>query len=109
MTGHIIYLVGAQGQVVGGAVVGALIASGLVVIMAASFMNPTFDRLPLDDEEVSDVAVHNQHCQNLSHRCELLTKLVLNIQHGVPPNLLTNGSLSPEVYSWAPGHQLTKT
>ncbi|EEF28312.1 DNA binding protein, putative [Ricinus communis] len=45
--GLTIYLAGAQGQVVGGGVVGALIASGPVVILAASFRNAAFDRLPI--------------------------------------------------------------
>ncbi|XP_073038623.1 AT-hook motif nuclear-localized protein 23-like [Primulina eburnea] len=46
-----IYLAGGQGQVVGGNVVGALIASGPVTIIAASFTNVAYERLPLDDEE----------------------------------------------------------
>ncbi|KZV31598.1 DNA-binding protein ESCAROLA [Dorcoceras hygrometricum] len=46
-----IYLAGGQGQVVGGNVVGALIASGPVVIIAASFTNVAYERLPLDEEE----------------------------------------------------------
>ena len=37
ITGLTIYLAGPQGQVVGGGVVGGLIASGPVVLMAASF------------------------------------------------------------------------
>ncbi|KAK1376287.1 AT-hook motif nuclear-localized protein [Heracleum sosnowskyi] len=48
-----IYLAGSQGQVVGGSVVGQLIASGPVVIMAASFGNAAYERLPLEDEESS--------------------------------------------------------
>ncbi|KAL8028426.1 hypothetical protein ABFX02_14G159300 [Erythranthe guttata] len=46
-----IYLAGGQGQVVGGNVVGALIASGPVIIVAASFTNVAYERLPLDEEE----------------------------------------------------------
>ncbi|XP_075510939.1 AT-hook motif nuclear-localized protein 21-like [Primulina tabacum] len=46
-----IYLAGGQGQVVGGNVVGALIASGPVIIIAASFTNVAYERLPLDEEE----------------------------------------------------------
>ncbi|XP_073278571.1 AT-hook motif nuclear-localized protein 23-like [Primulina huaijiensis] len=46
-----IYLAGGQGQVVGGNVVGALIASGPVTIIAASFTNVAYERLPLDEEE----------------------------------------------------------
>ncbi|KAA8514730.1 hypothetical protein F0562_017909 [Nyssa sinensis] len=46
-----IYLAGGQGQVVGGSVVGPLVASGPVVLMAASFANAVFERLPLEEEE----------------------------------------------------------
>ncbi|CAN1258686.1 AT-hook motif nuclear-localized protein 18 [Linum perenne] len=55
-TGLTIYLGGGQGQVVGGSVVGALTASGPVVIMAASFSNAAYERLPLEDQE--DPAQH---------------------------------------------------
>ncbi|KAJ8449347.1 hypothetical protein Cgig2_002479 [Carnegiea gigantea] len=50
-TGITIYLAGGQGQVVGGGVVGQLLASGPVVIMAASFSNAAYERLPLEEEE----------------------------------------------------------
>ncbi|XP_073029252.1 AT-hook motif nuclear-localized protein 23-like [Primulina eburnea] len=46
-----IYLAGGQGQVVGGNVVGALIASGPITIIAASFTNVAYERLPLEEEE----------------------------------------------------------
>lgn len=46
-----IFLGGGQGQVVGGTVVGPLVASGPVVLMAASFANAVFQRLPLDADE----------------------------------------------------------
>ncbi|KAL5562296.1 hypothetical protein UlMin_032043 [Ulmus minor] len=49
--GLTIYLAGGQGQVVGGSVVGPLTASGPVMLMAASFANAVFDRLPLEEEE----------------------------------------------------------
>uniref|UniRef100_A0A453QKH8 PPC domain-containing protein n=1 Tax=Aegilops tauschii subsp. strangulata TaxID=200361 RepID=A0A453QKH8_AEGTS len=52
-TGLTVYVSGGQGQVVGGSVAGALVASGPVVIMAASFGNASYERLPLDDEEPS--------------------------------------------------------
>ncbi|KAF6138588.1 hypothetical protein GIB67_032482 [Kingdonia uniflora] len=48
-----IFLAGGQGQVVGGSVVGALIASGPVIVIAASFTNVAYERLPLDEEESS--------------------------------------------------------
>ncbi|KAL5778436.1 hypothetical protein ACOSP7_011362 [Xanthoceras sorbifolium] len=46
-----IFLSGGQGQVVGGSVVGPLVASGPVILMAASFANAVFERLPLDDQQ----------------------------------------------------------
>ncbi|CAN6201654.1 unnamed protein product [Urochloa humidicola] len=46
-----VYLAGGQGQVVGGNVVGQLIAAGPVVLMAASFANAVYERLPLEAEE----------------------------------------------------------
>ncbi|CDP09327.1 unnamed protein product [Coffea canephora] len=48
-----IYLAGGQGQVVGGNVVGALIASGPVIVIAASFTNVAYERLPLDEDDHS--------------------------------------------------------
>ncbi|XP_047954294.1 AT-hook motif nuclear-localized protein 15-like [Salvia hispanica] len=49
-TGLTVYLAGSQGQVVGGPVVGTLIASGPVMVIAATFTNATFERLPLEDD-----------------------------------------------------------
>ncbi|CAN4097750.1 unnamed protein product [Withania somnifera] len=49
-TGLTIYLARGQGQVVGGSVVGALTASVPVVIMAASFSNAAYERLPLEED-----------------------------------------------------------
>ncbi|XP_042508776.1 AT-hook motif nuclear-localized protein 25-like [Macadamia integrifolia] len=49
--GLTIFLAGGQGQVVGGSVVGPLVASGPVVLMAASFANAVFERLPLEEED----------------------------------------------------------
>lgn len=49
--GLTVYLAGGQGQVMGGNVAGSLIASGPVVLMAASFANAVYDRLPIEEEE----------------------------------------------------------
>ncbi|XP_027362004.1 AT-hook motif nuclear-localized protein 23-like [Abrus precatorius] len=46
-----IYLAGGQGQVVGGSVVGELTAAGPVIVIAASFTNVAYERLPLEEEE----------------------------------------------------------
>ncbi|CAL5047613.1 unnamed protein product [Urochloa decumbens] len=51
-----VYLAGGQGQVVGGNVVGQLIAAGPVVLMAASFANAVYERLPLEGEEEAATA-----------------------------------------------------
>ncbi|KAE8694446.1 AT-hook motif nuclear-localized protein 16 [Hibiscus syriacus] len=103
ITGLTIYLAGAQGQVVGGGVVGALIASGPVLIMAASFMNATFDRLPYDSDEIATAAMQNQYHGRHHH-------LDISDLYGMmPQNLITNGTNPPEIYSWAPGRTMSKT
>lgn len=102
VAGLTIYLAGPQGQVVGGCVVGALIASGPVVIMAATFMNATFERLPLDDDDEEVLAAQpqsQQHYQNNRHRHHVEASEI----YGMPQNLL------PEVYSWAPGRTISKS
>ncbi|XP_050223714.1 AT-hook motif nuclear-localized protein 28 [Mercurialis annua] len=43
-------LAGPQGQIVGGLVAGSLVAAGTVYIIAATFNNPSYHRLPIDDE-----------------------------------------------------------
>ncbi|KAF5943149.1 hypothetical protein HYC85_020791 [Camellia sinensis] len=49
--GLCIFLSCGEGQIVGGSVVGPLVASGgPVVLMAASFSNAMFERLPLEEE-----------------------------------------------------------
>ncbi|XP_074590954.1 AT-hook motif nuclear-localized protein 23-like [Curcuma longa] len=60
------FLAGGQGQVVGGSVVGALVAAGPVIIIAASFTNVAYERLPLQDEEEEDpeAAQPQQHQLN---------------------------------------------
>lgn len=49
-TGLTVYLAGGQGQVVGGAVAGALVASGPVIVIGATFTNATYERLPIEEE-----------------------------------------------------------
>ncbi|KAG1358989.1 AT-hook motif nuclear-localized protein [Cocos nucifera] len=50
-SGLTVFLAGGQGQVVGGSVVGPLVAAGPVVLMAASFANAVYERLPIEGEE----------------------------------------------------------
>lgn len=48
--GFSISLAGPQGQIVGGLVVGRLLAAGTVFVIAASFNNPSYHRLPLEED-----------------------------------------------------------
>jgi predicted DNA-binding protein with PD1-like motif len=48
-----IFLAGGQGQVMGGSVVGQLTAAGPVIVIASSFTNVAYERLPLEEEEES--------------------------------------------------------
>ncbi|XP_052208952.1 AT-hook motif nuclear-localized protein 26-like [Diospyros lotus] len=106
-SGLTIYLAGGQGQVVGGTVVGALLASGPVVVMAASFSNAAYERLPLEEEEEASLpnpmqggggglgspAGVGQHQQLLADP---------SLFHGMPPNLLNSIQMPPEAF-WATG------
>ncbi|KAJ8434201.1 hypothetical protein Cgig2_004672 [Carnegiea gigantea] len=47
-----VFLAAGQGQVVGGNVVGELVASGPVIVIASSFTNVAYERLPLEEEDV---------------------------------------------------------
>lgn len=42
-----------QGQIIGGIVAGPLIAAGTVYVIATSFSNPSFQRLPLEEDETT--------------------------------------------------------
>uniref|UniRef100_A0A1D1YUK0 AT-hook motif nuclear-localized protein n=1 Tax=Anthurium amnicola TaxID=1678845 RepID=A0A1D1YUK0_9ARAE len=118
-TGLTIYLAGGQGQVVGGSVVGPLIASGPVIIMAASFGNAAYERLPLDEEEALPVPGgplgsprlvgqpppshhHHQQQQQQQHQ-QLLPDTNTQLFQSLPPNLLNSVQLPPEAYAWATG------
>ncbi|CAN6451662.1 unnamed protein product [Victoria cruziana] len=88
LTGFTIYVAGVQGQVVGGIAVGPLIASGPVIIMAATFMNATFDRLPLgndlDEDEDGDSMRTNKQSNIHNGRQDLANFYM-------PPALLKKG------------------
>lgn len=107
-TGLTIYLAGGQGQVVGGAVVGTLLASGPVVIMAASFSNAAYERLPLEEEEVAPplpmqgggLNESPVGQQNPQQQQQLLGDP--SMFHGMAPNLLNSIQLPPEAF-WATG------
>ncbi|KAM1034535.1 hypothetical protein PS1_038227 [Malus domestica] len=116
-TGLTIYLAGGQGQVVGGSVVGTLIASGPVVIMAASFSNAAYERLPLEEDEgqlpmqggggsvgsPTGVGHQNQQQQQPQHQQLLAEAANSNapLFHGLHPNLLNSMELPAEAAYWA--------
>ncbi|GMI99066.1 AT-hook motif nuclear-localized protein 22 [Hibiscus trionum] len=102
-----IYLAGGQGQVVGGTVVGQLLASGPVVIMAASFGNAAYERLPLEEEEEPTPPVPGSgplgspgsmvsQAQQQQH--QLLQDPNGSFAQGLPPNLLNSVQLPNEAY-----------
>ncbi|XP_052211318.1 AT-hook motif nuclear-localized protein 24-like [Diospyros lotus] len=101
-TGLTIYLAGGQGQVVGGSVVGALLASGPVVIMAASFSNAAYERLPLEEEESSLPLQGDSIGAGSGQQQQQLLGEDQSLFHGVPPNLLNSIQMPPEAY-WATG------
>ncbi|GMI64204.1 AT-hook motif nuclear-localized protein 20 [Hibiscus trionum] len=116
-TGLTVYLAGGQGQVVGGSVVGSLVAAGPVMVMAATFANATYERLPVEDEEEAASGdgqgdqIHNGatnsppppiRSSNGPHT-GLLDPSSLPI-YNMPPNMVSNGGqLGHEAYGWAHG------
>ncbi|XP_057470619.1 AT-hook motif nuclear-localized protein 20-like [Actinidia eriantha] len=113
-TGLIVYLAGGQGQgqVVGGSVVGSLVAVGPVMVIATTFSNATYERLPLEDEE--EVAAQLPTIETLSPAIEssggqqhgLSNPSTLPI-YNLPPNLMPNGVQfsTHDAYPWTYAHQ----
>ncbi|KAE8658500.1 AT-hook motif nuclear-localized protein 26 [Hibiscus syriacus] len=105
-TGLTIYLAGGQGQVVGGSVVGTLTCSGPVVIMAASFSNAAYERLPLDEEEepprlpMQGGATESSPDVMGGQQQQVPLESNAPFFHGLAPNLLN--SLPNEAF-WASG------
>ncbi|MCO5607833.1 hypothetical protein L7F22_062034 [Adiantum nelumboides] len=106
-TGLTIYLAGGQGQVVGGSVVGVLLASGPVTVMAASFLNASYERLPLDEGDDQPILPLQQlgptgPLHNSSGGATLgphpnmsLAELTSMALFNVPPNLLSTCQFPP--------------
>ncbi|QCD81243.1 AT-hook motif nuclear-localized protein 26-like [Vigna unguiculata] len=105
-SGLTIYLAGGQGQVVGGSVVGTLVASGPVVIMSASFSNAAYERLPLEDEDPSlqmqGGSIGSPGASGVG-QSQLLGggDATAPLFHGLPPNLLNSVQMQSEPF-WAP-------
>jgi len=104
-SGLTIYLAGGQGQVVGGSVVGPLLASGPVVIMAASFGNAAYERLPLEEEDPAAVPIPGggslESPGNLGQQQQqqqLMPDPNTPLFHGMQQNLLNSCQLPSEAY-----------
>ncbi|XP_027337599.1 AT-hook motif nuclear-localized protein 24-like [Abrus precatorius] len=101
-SGLTIYLAGGQGQVVGGSVVGTLVASGPVVIMAASFSNAAYERLPLEDEDPSmpmqGGSVGSPSASGVAQQQLLGGDATAPLFHGLPPNLLNSIQMPSEAF-----------
>ncbi|GAB4827492.1 hypothetical protein Ancab_034376 [Ancistrocladus abbreviatus] len=123
-TGLTVYLAGGQGQVVGGSVVGALVASGPVMVIAATFTNATYERLPIEDEPQGEAGGSSGGCggagaaggdevelQPTSGMSSGSASQALGLTHdpssssmpiyNLPPNLLPNGQMPHDVF-WVP-------
>ncbi|KAL8515707.1 hypothetical protein ACS0TY_014403 [Phlomoides rotata] len=109
-TGLTVYLSGGQGQVVGGSVVGPLVAAGPVMVVAATFSNATYERLPLEEEEEEEGGAAHAASGGGGSPPELVQQQ----QHGMAdpsslpiynltPNLLQNGGheFNHDAYGWA--------
>lgn len=109
-TGLTIYLAGGQGQVLGGGVVGQLLASGPVIIMAASFSNAAYERLPLEEEENAIQVQGNSLGSPLggmggqpppNQGQQVLADP--SLFQGMPPNLFNSIQMPPNEAFWATG------
>ncbi|KAH7537155.1 hypothetical protein FEM48_Zijuj03G0062000 [Ziziphus jujuba var. spinosa] len=106
-SGLTVYLAGGQGQVVGGTVAGALMASGPVIIIGATFTNATYERLPTEDDEeaaaggegmqVEQQSGGNSSSQSLGGGEQQASLPIYNLH----PNLLPNGQMAHEMF-WGP-------
>ncbi|XP_061360829.1 AT-hook motif nuclear-localized protein 20-like [Gastrolobium bilobum] len=115
-TGLTVYLAGGQGQVVGGSVVGSLVAAGPVMVIAATFANATYERLPLEDDDEGGGGGGSSAVQGggalggspppgigssggqLQATLQDPSSLPL---YNLPPNLLPNGG--HEAFAWGHG------
>ncbi|KAM0841719.1 hypothetical protein ACQ4PT_058838 [Festuca glaucescens] len=103
-TGLTVYLAGGQGQVVGGSVVGALTAAGPVMVIASTFANATYERLPLDE-------VEEDHHQDAAGRGGVHAPMMSDPSaampiYGVPANIGGGplGHAAADGMPWPQGH-----
>lgn len=91
---------------VGGSVVGTLTCSGPVVVMAASFSNAAYERLPLEEEEMQNPAMQGGPIgspgSGSGQQQQVLSEQNAGLFHGLQPNLMNSMQLPAEAY-WATG------
>ncbi|URE23897.1 hypothetical protein MUK42_03318 [Musa troglodytarum] len=101
-TGLTIYLAGGQGQVVGGNVMGELVSLGTVMVIAATFSNATYERLPLEEEEPAAAGAPPGTEAIKLQQSQRGDGGVSTPPYNLPPNLSPNGELSIEAFgAWA--------
>jgi predicted DNA-binding protein with PD1-like motif len=99
-TGLTVYLAGGQGQVVGGSVVGSLIAAGPVMVIASTFSNATYERLPLEEEEEEGPAAQQMPEPLMGHGGSGIADPSALPMFNLPPN--NNGQLGGgDGFPWA--------
>ncbi|KAJ6690249.1 hypothetical protein OIU85_006518 [Salix viminalis] len=119
-----VYLAGGQGQVVGGTVMGELVAAGPIMVIAATFSNATYERLPLEEQEQDQEQEGMQLVQQVDPSGTNIGNAAGGTRNGggnnsgtrssqglgehgsipvfnLPPNLLPNGQMPHDVF-WAP-------
>ncbi|KAJ7547722.1 hypothetical protein O6H91_08G100900 [Diphasiastrum complanatum] len=96
--GLTISLAGAQGQVLGGNVVGALVAASPVLVIAASFLGPSYDRLP--DVEANDEAKLLAAATTISVSPPDPSSTGL---YSIAPSPFGGYQLPPDILAWAAG------
>uniref|UniRef100_A0A6N2LT01 PPC domain-containing protein n=1 Tax=Salix viminalis TaxID=40686 RepID=A0A6N2LT01_SALVM len=119
-----VYLAGGQGQVVGGTVMGELVAAGPIMVIAATFSNATYERLPLEEQEQDQEQEGMQLVQQVDPSGTNIGNAAGGTSNGggnnsgtrssqglgehgsipvfnLPPNLLPNGQMPHDVF-WAP-------
>ncbi|XP_051129646.1 AT-hook motif nuclear-localized protein 22-like [Andrographis paniculata] len=105
-SGLTVYLSGGQGQILGGSVAGQLIASGPVLIMAASFSNAAYERLPLEDDE-NPVQGQGSSLGSPPPPPPSQNQQILadpnSLFQGIPPPNLMNSIQMPNDAFWATG------
>ncbi|XAR71996.1 hypothetical protein NMG60_11018476 [Bertholletia excelsa] len=115
-SGLTVYLAGGGGQVLGGAVAGALTAAGPVVVMAATFSTAAYERLAGEEEEVPAAGegmelaaaaaaaggsgAGSGGSESQSHGLADPSSAAMSLYH-LPPNLIPNGQMSHHDVVWA--------